>query len=281
MKDKLILLAKRVMAICSEKDVSVYAGYATLYILMALVPLLMLIVAVVNMMPWFSAEDFTKLVLEHMPDIPAVSAMLRNTISNLNQQSGGLLASVTALTTLWSASNGVTAIQLGLQNIMGTPRKAMQGKPIALAYTVLFILLVPALMVFQVFRSTIVSLSTGFTTSLGLPDLGSKIIAVMRMSNVITLVAMAVIILLSYAFLPYGKRTIKSQLPGAFLTAVLWGVFSYGFAFFIKNFWKASAVYGSLAAVFLSAMWLKFIITILFYGAALNQALSEEKQDKA
>ena len=28
-----------------------------------------------------------------------------------------------------------------------------------------------------------------------------------------------------------------------------------------------------LAAVFLAAMWMKFIISILFYGASLNRAL--------
>jgi uncharacterized BrkB/YihY/UPF0761 family membrane protein len=34
-----------------------------------------------------------------------------------------------------------------------------------------------------------------------------------------------------------------------------------------------SSVYGTLAAVFLAAMWLKFIITFLFYGASLNRAI--------
>jgi uncharacterized BrkB/YihY/UPF0761 family membrane protein len=33
------------------------------------------------------------------------------------------------------------------------------------------------------------------------------------------------------------------------------------------------SVYGTLAAVFLIAMWLRFIMTFLFYGASLNRAL--------
>ena len=33
------------------------------------------------------------------------------------------------------------------------------------------------------------------------------------------------------------------------------------------------AVVLALAAVFLAAMWLKFIITFLFYGASLNRAI--------
>ena len=51
----------------------------------------------------------------------------------------------------------------------------------------------------------------------------------------------------------------------------------YTFEIFITRFWKASSLYGSLASIFLAAMWLKTITTILFYGEALNVALQEQR----
>ena len=72
------------------------------------------------------------------------------------------------------------------------------------------------------------------------------------------------------------RRRLRLQLPGAVFTTVLWLVFSAFFEIFITRFWKASSLYGSLAAIFLAAMWLKSITMILFYGAALNEALLEQ-----
>ena len=100
----------------------------------------------------------------------------------------------------------------------------------------------------------------------------------MEYSGLITVAAMVLVILLTYTFLQGGRRRLRLQLPGAVFTTVLWLAFSAFFEIFITRFWKASSLYGSLAAIFLAAMWLKSITMILFYGAALNEALLEGRQ---
>ena len=87
---------------------------------------------------------------------------------------------------------------------------------------------------------------------------------------------MILLVVLCYAWLPFKKTSFKEQLPGAVFTAILSSIFTLAFGFFMGNFWKASSIYGSLAAIFLVSMWLKFFITILFYGASLNKALKEQ-----
>ena len=76
--------------------------------------------------------------------------------------------------------------------------------------------------------------------------------------------------------LPGGRRKLKKQLPGTIFTAVLWFAFTKLFSIFIPMFYRSSGVYGSLASLFLMLMWLRFIVTILFFGAALNSALETE-----
>ena len=88
---------------------------------------------------------------------------------------------------------------------------------------------------------------------------------------------MAVVILLAYSYLPGDHRKPRTQLSGTLFATVLWLAFSAVFEIFIERFWQASALYGPLASVFLAAMWLKTIMMILFYGAALNEAIHRSK----
>ena len=96
----------------------------------------------------------------------------------------------------------------------------------------------------------------------------------------IWIILFAIIILLAYTYLQGVRRKLRYQLPGTLFTTLLWLGFSYLFELFIKRFWQASSLYGSLASVFLAAMWLKTIVMILFYGAALNEALIHRAAEK-
>ena len=274
--NRFVKLVMNTLRIFSSNEMSVYSGYATLYILMAMIPLLMLVIAVINLLPGFSAEDFSTWLSQFIKDLPAVQSMLDNVIRNLNSQSGGLVASVSALTTLWSASNGVSAIQTGLEQIAGQRKSGLKGKPKALAVTLLFILLIPALLLTQLLKQPLIDLVDTLAASLPAAALPAILKRILESSGPVALAAMVFLIVVCYAWLPAEKTDFRSQLPGAVFTSVSAAAFTLAFGFFMGNFWKASSVYGSLAAVFLTAMWMKFIITILFYGASLNRALKEK-----
>ena len=276
---KAVDILKRTQKIFSDHDMNVYAGYSTLCILMALIPLLILIVSLVSMLPQFSTEDLVNSLLSNFPLVDDIKEMLTGIILSLSTSSAGVIASVSALSTLWSASNGISAVQKSLQKIEGYVQNGIRNKITALVYTVLFILMIPAMLISQVFSNTIRSVLSRFFYTIHLHDFAGKIYSLLQFSSLLIILAAIIIVLLMYTFLPGKKKKIKDQLPGAVFTALLWLGFSAAFAYFIPRFWKASAVYGSLAAVFLSAMWLKIIMTILFYGAALNKALKEESTD--
>lgn len=267
---------KKAYDLYTDQEMPIYAGYATLFIMMAAVPMLMLVIAVINVMPWFSPEGFTETLFQFLPDLPEVKAMILGVVSNLNRQSSGLLVSITAITTLWSASAGMTAIQKGLQKITAGSVVTKADKPKALGYTFLFIFVILALLVFGVLGETIQKALKEFAKDYGFDMITRWITSVMTVSELLTLVGVVLVIALMYRYLPGGTRTMKDQIPGAIFSTVLWLVFSAIFAFFISRFWGASAIYGSLAAIFLIALWLRFIITILFLGAAFNQVLDEQ-----
>ena len=278
MTRKIIDLAKRTQRIYAGNEMAVYSGYATLYILMAMIPLLTLVIGLVNLVPTVDLENLRSVVQELLPDVPQVQTMFDTVIANVNRRAGTLAVSVSVIASLWSASAGVAAIQDGLQKISGTGGSFIRKRGAALLYTLLFVLLIPALLVFRVLRGSIETLIASLNQALNIPDIASWLLRFMEYSGLITVAAMVLVILLTYTFLQGGRRRLRLQLPGAVFTTVLWLAFSAFFEIFITRFWKASSLYGSLAAIFLAAMWLKSITMILFYGAALNEALLEERQ---
>ena len=279
-KNGFMSVVRETIRVYTVNEMSVYAGYTTLYILMAMVPLLTLVIGVVNLLPDVSLQHVEQVLHDLLPNLPEVHSMLHNIIANVNRQAGSLAVSVSVVATLWSASNGVNAIQMGLSKISGTGGNYLRQRSAAMLYTLLFIALIPAMFIFRVLRGSIETLINALNEWLNIPDIAGRILNFMEYSGLVTAAAMAIIILLAYTYLQGVRRKLRYQLPGTLFTTLLWLGFSYLFELFIKRFWQASSLYGSLAWVFLAAMWLKTIVMILFYGAALNAALIHRALEK-
>ena len=279
-KNGFVRVIGETIRIYTANEMSVYAGYTTLYILMAMVPLLTLMIGVVNLLPDVSLQHVEQAMHDLLPNLPEVHSMLHNIIANVNRQAGSLAVSVSVVATLWSASNGVNAIQMGLSKISGTGGSYLRQRSAAMLYTVLFVALIPAMFIFRVLRGSIETLINALNTWLNIPDIAGRVMNFMEYSGLVTAAAMAIIILFAYTYLQGVRRKLRYQLPGTLFTTLLWLGFSSLFEIFIKRFWQASSLYGSLASVFLAAMWLKTIVMILFYGAALNEALIHRAAEK-
>lgn len=272
-KEKLLALIKRSVEIYIKHEMGVYSGYTTFYLMVSFVPLMMMAIAVINVLPWFSVVDFSNLILRILPEIPQLRNAVLSVIFNLNRQSGALVIYVFAFTCLWTGSHGILALMSGLEKINQTKRTYFFDKIKSIFFAAMFSLLIPSMLFFQMLRGTLAIIIFNLFDRISHPEIGRQINHVLRYSGVVTLVAMIVIIVLTFTYLPSGKRKIRNQLPGAVFSSLMWIIFTKLFGFWISKFWSLSSVYGTLAAVFLAAMWLKFIINFLFYGAALNRAI--------
>ena len=256
-----------------KHSMQIYSGYATLYILMAMIPLLMFVVSVVNMIPSFSVENISSLLSAIFPELPQIHNMIEDIVLNLNSQSSGFLATTTALIMFWSASNGVSAIQKGLEEINEKKSNVVKGKVVSLLFTLVVVVVLVFLMLFQLLRQPLMDFVVKILTTLRLTNAIPFFTTFMQYSYLISIATSIISIVMIYTILPSGKMTFRSQFPGAVLAIVVSGLFTFAFGFFMGTFWRASSFYGSMAAIFLMAMWLQFIIMIIFYGACLNKAL--------
>ena len=262
----------------NEGEMTVYSGNATLFIITAAFPFIMLIIAIVNMLPGYSPKDVAEIFFKILPDLDSLTELVEAMIVNLKNQSGGILAGVAALTTLWSASQGVAAIQAGLNKLDGS----QTGKGILniikrLVCTLLLVVLFPALLVFEVLGESIKGVINNIMERIGLESIDSLLSSILDLSLIIIILAALIVILFIYAYLPAQKHSLKSMLPGTIFCVVGWIVFTELFAFFIPRFYHASSLYGSLASLFLALLWIRIIIMILFFGGALNKALQDKQ----
>ena len=80
--------------------------------------------------------------------------------------------------------------------------------------------------------------------------------------------------------LPDKRQRFVHVLPGAAGAACAWVIYSEIYSWYVNHITKASALYGSLSVLLLMLLWLYACISILFYGALLNHALFDWKEEK-
>lgn len=291
-----------------DNKMSVYSGYATLFIVTAVFPCIILIISIVNLIPGYSAEDVADVLFQILPDLGSIKDLVVSLMLDIKDESGGLLASAAAVTTLWAASKGVMAIQKGLDQLDSedtddevkneteseTAEDKTRGllskgvaiaKPILkrLAFTLMLIILIPALLIFEMLGDSLAGAICSAVKKANPDVLNSTLQTIdsfFHISSFVVILLALLVIMIIFAKLPAKGRTLKSQFPGALATGICWFIFTELFAFFIPRFYHASSLYGSLASLFLVLLWLRFIVMILFGGGVLNHTLEERRQEE-
>ena len=94
-----------------------------------------------------------------------------------------------------------------------------------------------------------------------------------------------IVFLIVYKIMPKRKITIKSQIPGAIIGAILLNIISFVFSKYLDIFKGFSITYGSLTTLMLIMMWTYSCFYTLFLGAEINKMLErpsvlEEREGK-
>ena len=264
----------------------VCSGNATLFIITAIFPLLMLVISIVNLLPGYSPENVSEIFFRLLPNLDAIRELVESMITNLRDQSGGLLASIAALTTLWSASGGVNAIRIGLDQL----ERGAKGRPLhsallkRLLFTVLVVVLIPAFLLFNMLGGAMQRMLDSIIEKLGAEILlqwRDALSSAVQVGTLLVPIAALFTVLLVYAYLPAKHRKLKHCLPGTLFTGVSCYLFTQVFAYAIPRFYRASSLYGSLASLFLALLWIRIILMILFAGGALNKAIEDDAKQRS
>ena len=259
---------RRIFHKTAEDEITVYASMAAFFIIIAFFPSMMLLLSCIQTFPQFARSHLNALCEAIMPDM--VAPYVEYAMDDLYLRSRNVMASVTALLSVWSASIGMMAIEKGLNRIYEAENthSYLFRKLVSMLYTVLFLtgcilsqfLLVLGNMILQILQT-------------GLPRAASFLQPILDRKTPFAALLLVLLFTGLYTIIPSRRHSIRSQLPGALFSAAGWLIFSKLFSLYFTHFADYSRIYGSLAGIVLLMLWLYICLCILFYGAEINYLL--------
>lgn len=258
----------RVIARFIEDDGTVFAGHIAYSLMLAALPFLIFAVALAGFVVGEQgAEMAVSALFEGLPE--HVARTLEPVLLDaLGRRRGGVLT-LSALATLWAASNGVEAIRLGLDRAYGVPRArhVALSRLIALAVVLggmaLFIVL-SALIVFAPLAFALIERWTGVRIpaeadllryGLGLAMLWLGLWAMHRV-------------------LPSRPMGPLRLWPGVLASVVIWSVAATAFSLYLAWAPFYSVTYGTLAGVIVTLVFFYLTGVALIFGAEVNAVVN-------
>lgn len=270
MKDfihRIYTIAKR----CTKDQISVYAAQSSFFIIISAIPLVMLLVTLVQYISPVSQADLMYAILGLVPD--SLNSYVVSIIDELYNNASTAIISISAVTILWSASKGIYALELGINQIYRSKRRQqfIVRRLWAVFYTAAFIVIVILTLLLLVFGNRIqLLLERAF------PLLGKITALIINLRSLFSILILTLFFALLYKVLPDRKIKYREQLPGAAIAAIGWTLFSFFYSIYIDNFANYSYIYGSLTALILMCLWIYVCMNIVLIGAEINIWLSEK-----
>lgn len=251
--------------------VAAFSAQTAFFIIISAFPFLVLIVSVLEKIPFISA-DMMYTVLDIFPR--TVMEYMKNIIKEICSGNSVAIISISAAVLLWSASKGVTSIMRGLNFIykIDEKRNFLEIRLVSVGYTIGFVVYIVLTLVFIFGGGMLSSLLKS-----RLPENLFFTVIYRIFSFLGKLMLLTVLFGLIYLTVPKRKATIKSQLPGAALSALGWLGYSWFYSFYTDHLAGNSYVYGSLSSIILIMLWLYVCMYIFFIGGEVNSIISGEE----
>ncbi len=263
---RLIQKAKKTLR---RAQIPVYAAGAAFFLVLSFLPLTTLLLAVLQYTV-FRPEDVLALLSRIAPD--EVLPLFARFLLRSYQTSGAAVISVSAIAAAWSASKGIYGMARGLNAVLELPetRGYMRVRLLCLGHMLLFVLGLVLTLLLHVFGQKLLSV----LTEKGLPiaRLASFLLEHLQLYSLVLLTALFCVL---YLALPNRRQKLSAVFPGALGAAAAWLAFSALFSLYVNHFAKSFALYGSLAVMVLTMLWVYICVEIVFYGALLNRLIAK------
>jgi membrane protein len=262
---------KRAFLTFRTQNMSDHAAGLTYYAMMSLVPSLLVAVSLLGLLGNESlVTDAVAYAREKGAPAEATDA-LRALLSQTVRNAGGAVSVALVLglaIALLGASGAFGAAGRALNDVHGVQetRKFVVHKLADLGFTVIVIALAIVALV-SVFLGG--DLAGDLFGTIGLGDTAAGIWRFARWAAAIG--AVVAIYSVVFAFAPnVDPRRVRLVTPGAVAGVLIWLVASAGFFFYVSNFGKYGATYGTFAGAVVLLLWLYISNIAFLFGAEIN-----------
>jgi membrane protein len=246
-----------------EKDQLFFlSGWLSYRVLLAFFPF---IIFLISLMGYLHLD--TAIVLESIYGMFPydVYRMLEIFVNETAYTRSPAILSTSIMFVLISSINGFRAVTRSINNAYDTEdrRSLPMQAALSIILMLIFTMAIIVMLVFLIFGGLLWNLlhyiyvfETGVLNTV--------------ISGAISFVLLTIVIMLIYKLSCAKKLTMRNVLPGAVFTVLSWIITSYLFGYFISNFSNVSAIYGSIAGIFILMIWLNLIAILLLIGNEIN-----------
>jgi membrane protein len=255
------------------------AAQVAFYFSFAFFPLLLFVVSLLGLV-LESTEDLRSELYRYLAQIMPGSAyqLVRTTMDEVIENSGGGKLTLGLLATLWSASAGVDSIRTALDDVyeLNENRSWWKNKLQSLVLTFLFILLLAVMLAGITAGWSIAKAGLG---GLGLEVTSPWILTSIQWAGIVIVMLFATAVI--YSWVPNFKKFHWVWIsPGAVTAIVVWILFGGLFRLYLQYFNSYNKAYGSLGAVIILMLWMYITGVALLLGGAINSVLSEMSEKR-
>jgi membrane protein len=263
---------KRVAREYKRDNLSDWAAALTYYAILSLFPALLVLVSALRLFGRSAVDTVINNIAQLAPG--ATRDILRGAVNNImNGGSGtaGVLAIVSLVAALWSASGYVAAFMRAANAIYDVPegRPIWKKLPIRLGVTIVTGVLV-SVSAFAVVLTGRLAEQVGKLVGLG--KVATQVWDVAKWPVLVLIISLVFAIL--YWASPNARQGgFRWVSPGGLVAVVIWLAGSAGFGLYVANFGSYNKTYGALAAIVIFLVWLYLTNTAILLGAELDAEL--------
>lgn len=269
---------KRIVSIVKElykryykDEIPALGAQMAYYFLLAVFPFMIFLTTIIGYSP-ISTGD----VMEPLTSVLPREAFdfLSKNIDVITKNRNLKLLSIGFLTTIWAASNGVSAVMHGINKAYNEQevRPFWKIKIMSIIYTIVLSLMIIFYFLLLIFGNQIGS----FLSQAGI-DLANKNWNAFR--YIIIIFLMITVFSSFYYFTPCKRLKLRHALPGAIFTTIGWILTSVVFSFYVDNFWNLTLVYGSIGGIIALLVWLYLSAILIIMGGEVNAILYFENRE--
>ncbi len=252
-----------------SENITVYAAQATFYLVLSAIPFMIILLSAAQ---YFLPID-KNAILSLLPTTlsSGVKSFIYNVVDEFFKKPYLSHISISAITTLWSASRGFAATERGIKAIYRIPKRKffITNVLLSFVYTLLFVIVLLLSLAIIVFGKSIFAF---LNSHIPWFDINISII-----EYILFFAFLFLFFTLVYASFSGRKIPFRYHMAGAAFTILGWLIFSLVFSIYINNFANYSKIYGSLTAIVLLMLWTYSCMIIMLFGAKINMKIIKMK----
>ena len=267
-----IELARRTFREILDDDCLGLAAQLAFYYLLALVPALLFLVALISVLPVHGAIDRW---LDSLTGIApgAVLNLVREELARLSRGDSTSLLTFSILGALWSSSAGMVAIISTINTAydLDERRSWWRMRLVAIGLTLslaIFMILAQLLLQVGPWAIDVLSARTGMDL-----DPGGTIV---QWGLALVLLTLAVDLI--YHVAPAARSEFTWITPGAVVAVLLWVGTSLAFRFYVQNLSDFATTYGALGSVIVVMLWFYLSGLAVLIGAEINSEIEHARE---